>query len=81
MKDTYKEIRTFRYENAVVRVYRPELTEEETARRMKAIHKAAADLLSASKKTDKEGEINHEKDVKKNYFNAYASYYDSLGLN
>ena len=52
MKDTYKEIRTFRYENAIVRVHIPDLTEEEAARRMKAIQKAAAELLTAPKKTD-----------------------------
>ena len=49
MTDTYKEVRTFRYENAVVRVHIPDLTEEEAARRMKAIHKAAAELLTAPK--------------------------------
>lgn len=53
-KDTYKEVRTFRYENAVVRVHIPDLTEEESARRMEAIKKAAAALLSKPKKTESE---------------------------
>ena len=44
--DTYKEVRTFHYENAVVRVHIPDLTAEETARRMNEIKKAAALLLS-----------------------------------
>lgn len=51
-KDTYKEVRTFRYENAVVRVHIPDLTEEEVAWRMKAMKKAAAKLLLAIEKTD-----------------------------
>lgn len=54
MKDTYKEVRTFHYENAVVRVHIPDLTEEESARRMEAIKKAAAELLTESKKTESE---------------------------
>ena len=33
------------YSNMIVRVHRPELTPEERAKRMQAIHKAAADLL------------------------------------
>ena len=36
-----------RSEKAIVRVYRPVLTEEERARRMKQIEKAAADLFIA----------------------------------
>ena len=43
--DTYKEVRTFEFPNWVIRVHIPDLTEEERARRMKAIHNAAADLL------------------------------------
>lgn len=53
-KDTYKEVRTFHYENAVVRVHIPDLTEEESARRMKAIKEAAAELLSEPKRTESE---------------------------
>lgn len=45
MSDTYKEVRTFEYPNMTVRVYIPDLTPEERARRMKAIHDAAAQLL------------------------------------
>jgi len=44
-KDVYGEPIIFEFPNARVRVFRPILTEEERARRMKAIHKAAADLL------------------------------------
>lgn len=43
--DTYKEVRTFHFENMTVRVHIPNLTEEERTRRMKAIHNAAAELL------------------------------------
>lgn len=47
--DTYKEVKTFSFENMTVRVHIPELTEEERTRRMKAIHKAASDLLKSKK--------------------------------
>ena len=36
---------TLELPNVVIRVHRPELTEQELNRRMNAIHKAAADLL------------------------------------
>lgn len=54
MSDKYKQVRTFHYKNAVVRVHIPDLTEAESARRMEAIKKAAAALLSESKKTESE---------------------------
>lgn len=44
-QDTYKEIITFNFPNAVVRVHIPDLTEEERARRMKKIHDEALNLL------------------------------------
>jgi hypothetical protein len=44
-KDIYKEPIILDFPNARVRVFRPELTESERNRRMKIIHKAAADLL------------------------------------
>lgn len=48
------ETKVFTYPNAVVRVHFPDLTEEEQKRRMKQIHKAAAELLKEVKggKTD-----------------------------
>jgi ribosome recycling factor len=46
--DTYKEVRVFEYPNMTVRVHIPDLTEEERARRMKAIHNAAAELLKST---------------------------------
>ena len=48
--DTYKEIRTFHYDNIVVRVHIPDISEEERARRMKEIARAAAQLLSSKGK-------------------------------
>lgn len=48
MPDTYKEVRTFHYSNAVVRVHIPDLTEEERNRRLEAVKKAAAALLASS---------------------------------
>ena len=45
--DTYGEPIILKYPNATVRVFRPILTPEERARRMKLIHDTAADLLKA----------------------------------
>jgi len=42
---TNERIVTFCYENAIVRVHIPELSEEERKRRMDLIKKAAAELL------------------------------------
>ena len=44
-QDTYKEVRTFHYDNAIVKVHIPDLTPEERERRMKEVTKAAVDLL------------------------------------
>ncbi len=43
--DVYKEVKTFHYENVVVRVHIPELTDEERNRRMKEIAHAAGRLI------------------------------------
>lgn len=48
-QDTYKEVRVFEYPNMTVRVFIPDLTEEERARRMKRIEKAAIELLKSVK--------------------------------
>lgn len=45
----YKEVKTIEFPNMVVRVHVPELTEEERAKRMTAIHKKAAELLKKVK--------------------------------
>ena len=44
MQEEY-EMKIMEFPNATVRVYRPILTEEERARRMKLIESAAIDLL------------------------------------
>ena len=49
-KDQYEEPVVFQFDNAIVRVYRPILTDEERARRMKAIEKSAIALLKDVKK-------------------------------
>lgn len=49
-EDTYMEPVVFRYPGMTVRVYRPILTEEERARRMKALHDACAALLKSGTK-------------------------------
>lgn len=48
--DTYKEVKTFHYDNAVVRVHIPDLTVEERERRKKEIGKAAGKLLTTERK-------------------------------
>lgn len=45
MADTYKEVKVFTFPGMIARVYIPDLTEEERARRMKRIHDSAARLL------------------------------------
>ena len=44
-QDTYKEVREFKYSNAIVRVHIPDLAEEERERRMKAVKIAAENLM------------------------------------
>lgn len=46
-QDTYKEVKTFVYPNAIVRVHIPDLTEEERERRMNNIKKATAEFMMA----------------------------------
>lgn len=48
MTDTYKEIRVFEFPNMTARVFIPDLTEEERAKRMKAIKEATIALLKAA---------------------------------
>jgi hypothetical protein len=45
MADTYKEVREFNFPNLKARVFIPDLTPEERAKRMKQIHNQAAKLL------------------------------------
>ena len=47
--DTYKEVKTFSFENMTVRVHIPDLDEQERKRRMKKIHDSAAQLLKSKK--------------------------------
>lgn len=49
-KDEYMEPVVLVHENGISRVYRPILTEEERARRMKRLHDAAAELLKSTMK-------------------------------
>ncbi len=50
-EDTYMEPIVYQSEHAIVRVFRPILTPEERARRMKQIHDAAADLIRVAQQT------------------------------
>lgn len=54
-QDVYGEPRIFKFPGMTAYVYQPILTDEERARRMKAIEKAAAALLIAEEKLKKEG--------------------------
>ena len=49
-EDEYYEPIIMHFKNGIARVYKPILTDEERARRMKLIHDAAADLLKAAEK-------------------------------
>jgi len=49
-KDIYEEPIIFTYPNTTVRVFRPILTDEERARRMKIIEKAAVSLVLSERK-------------------------------
>ena len=49
-KDTYSEPIIFTYPNATVRVFKPILTDDERARRMKAIEKAMVALVLSERK-------------------------------
>ena len=46
----YKEPQIFEFPNMTIRVYRPVLTEQERARRMREIEKAAVELVLSSRK-------------------------------
>jgi hypothetical protein len=48
-QDQYKEVKTIHFPGMVARVHIPDLTEEERAARMRAIHKQAANLLKKVK--------------------------------
>ena len=49
-QDVYMEPEVYHHNNCIVRVYRPILTEEERARRMEEIKKAAIALLIENEK-------------------------------
>lgn len=49
MPDTYKEVITIHFANAVARVHIPDLSEEERERRLARIGRAAADLVFSTK--------------------------------
>ena len=51
--DTYKEVRTFKYPNMTIRVHIPDITDEERAKRMHHISKAAESVLKEVIKLEK----------------------------
>ena len=48
-RDVYKEVKVLEFPRGIVRVHRPDLSEQERARRYAQIYKAAAALLEARK--------------------------------
>jgi hypothetical protein len=50
-QDQYEAAKTVLFPGMTARVYRPKLTEEERAARMRAIHKQAENLLKPDTKT------------------------------
>ena len=57
MQDTYQEPILIESPGAIIRVYHPELTDQERSRRMKAIHNAAAELLKDIERKAKRNEL------------------------
>ena len=51
-QDTYKEVREFKYSNAIVRVHIPDLAEEESERRLEIVKMAAAKLMKEVMKNE-----------------------------
>lgn len=49
VQDTYKEVKTIKLGENVARVYIPDLTDEERARRMREIARLAGELLAKPK--------------------------------
>lgn len=56
MQDNYKEAKVFNFPNGVVRVRKPELTEEEYSRRWKEMYKAAEEVLKEQERNRMEME-------------------------
>lgn len=54
--DIYEEPSILRTKNAIIKVYKPILTEEERARRMKLIRDAAASLLMSIERNKTENQ-------------------------
>ncbi len=54
--DTYKEVRTYHYAHAIVRVHIPDLSPEGRCRRMQKIYKASADLIAADEQAKRESQ-------------------------
>lgn len=50
----HEEIKIFNFENVIAKVHIPSLAEKEHKRRMKAVHKAAADLLKGISEDEEE---------------------------
>lgn len=60
MADQYYPPKTKIYTNAIVTIHRPILTEEERARRMKAIHDAAVNVLKDLYETERKKKLCQE---------------------
>ena len=54
---TYKEVKTFTFPDAIVRVHIPELTPEEREIRQKILHDAAASIIIAAMKASQKNEV------------------------
>ena len=57
-QDVYGELEIFYYPNAVVKVYRPILTEEERKRRMERIKQAAIRLILSTEENKRKNNQN-----------------------
>ncbi len=61
-QDTYKEVKTFKYPNATVRVHIPDLTEEERERRLNAVKRSTEALLREVLRNEYKGQNKKAKD-------------------
>jgi hypothetical protein len=59
MQDTHKKSKVFHYDNAIITVYFPDISDEENERRMERIKVAAAALLKDTMKRKQQAQNNN----------------------
>ncbi len=64
MADTYREVKVYKSDKCITRVLRPNITEEERARRYKEIERAAAALIIDAMQKESKKQKENEKENK-----------------